>query len=448
MGYPQEIEVVRGKNIINFTSARQFVTNVKKGDTYTISFVGTSTSDTRLFLRTYNGEYSNTLDSFTDQIVLQLDGTRQVGTITSTIDGILYIRSGNSSVNVTIEYIQIEKGSQATSYLPYNTIEARIRGGNEFNVTDYNNIPISIQSGTSVEKSTNKLTITTSSTVSSGFYLTPARWQPLIDNFKENKTYTLSFDIIANTNTTIRAGFENAYRTLTLTANTKYRVITTTSDLNTAIIVYNTNSTANINLEITNIMISENSNLTTYEPYQTPQTYQLSLGDKELYTDSEIVRVSKNNFKFVDKFEKKRITGVPSTINTSSTNTTRITYTTGMNSNCILSNRAKCNRLKYATIWSTDEEGFYNDNNSKNVIMRMNKSVIGETNESISAYLEANETYILGELVTPIETPITDTTLINQLENFYNSQSFTGTTIIEIDGELPLIIKARALKSA
>lgn len=197
---------------------------------------------------------------------------------------------------------------------------------------------------------------------------------------------------------------------------------------------------------IKNFQLEEGSTATDYEPYQTPQTYQLSLGDKELYTDSKIVRVSKNNFKFVDKFEKVRITGTPSSINTSSTNTTRVSYTRGMNNNCILSNRAKCNRLKYATIWSTDEEGFYNDNNSRLVIMRMNKSVIGETNESVSAYLEANETYILGELVTPIETPVTDTTLINQLENFYNSHSFTGTTIIEIDGQLPLIIKVRALK--
>ena len=452
--YPQDIEVVRGKNILNFSIVGK-VPSVNGGGLVDSSY-GATTELIPVYGEDYTLSYSATgakpyVFYYGDNNTF-LGSANQIDsgyTISTSIyfSSAKYIRIRTDSFSVLNNTnTQLEKGSQATSYLPYNTIEARIRGGNEFNVTDYNNIPISIQSGTSVEKSTNKLTITTSSTVSSGFYLTPARWQPLIDNFKENKTYTLSFDIIANTNTTIRAGFENAYRTLTLTANTKYRVITTTSDLNTAIIVYNTNSTANINLEITNIMISENSNLTTYEPYQTPQTYQLSLGDKELYTDSEIVRVSKNNFKFVDKFEKKRITGVPSTINTSSTNTTRITYTTGMNSNCILSNRAKCNRLKYATIWSTDEEGFYNDNNSKNVIMRMNKSVIGETNESISAYLEANETYILGELVTPIETPITDTTLINQLENFYNSQSFTGTTIIEINGQLPLIIKVRALK--
>ena len=49
-------------------------------------------------------------------------------------------------------------------------------------------------------------------------------------------------------------------------------------------------------------------------------------------------------------------------------------------------------------------------------------------------------------LATATDTEITDTTLINQLENLYNSHSFTGTTIIEIDGQLPLIIKVRALK--
>ena len=45
----------------------------------------------------------------------------------------------------------------------------------------------------------------------------------------------------------------------------------------------------------------------------------------------------------------------------------------------------------------------------------------------------------------PILKEITGT-LKDQIKALYNSQSFTGTTIIEINGNLPLVIKCRALK--
>ena len=35
---------------------------------------------------------------------------------------------------------------------------------------------------------------------------------------------------------------------------------------------------------------------------------------------------------------------------------------------------------------------------------------------------------------------------IKQLEDIYNMQSVNGTTIVEINGNLPMIIKCRALK--
>lgn len=50
--------------------------------------------------------------------------------------------------------------------------------------------------------------------------------------------------------------------------------------------------------------------------------------------------------------------------------------------------------------------------------------------------------YVLG---TPIDIEITDTTLKSQLENWYNAQTIEGTTTINVSGNLPMIIKARAL---
>lgn len=56
--------------------------------------------------------------------------------------------------------------------------------------------------------------------------------------------------------------------------------------------------------------------------------------------------------------------------------------------------------------------------------------------------------YMLVPLATPSKTEITDTTLINQLDEIYKLLSNNGTTIIETEceeGNIPIIIKAKAL---
>ena len=65
--------------------------------------------------------------------------------------------------------------------------------------------------------------------------------------------------------------------------------------------------------------------------------------------------------------------------------------------------------------------------------------------ENVETYLANNITFMYYTLITPVKREITGT-LKDQIKALYNSQSFTGTTIIEIDGQLPLIIKVRALK--
>lgn len=60
-------------------------------------------------------------------------------------------------------------------------------------------------------------------------------------------------------------------------------------------------------------------------------------------------------------------------------------------------------------------------------------------------WLSQNTPKVYYILTTSRKIPIT-TILADQIKALYNSRSFTGTTIIEIDGQLPLIIKVRALK--
>jgi hypothetical protein len=93
-----------------------FICNCKKGESFTLSSRGTTTTtDSRLFLRT-NTEFTERTDSFIEQEKITLNGTEQKITITSTIDGILYIRTGSGPQIYNFEYLQIEKGKVATEY--------------------------------------------------------------------------------------------------------------------------------------------------------------------------------------------------------------------------------------------------------------------------------------------------------------------------------------------
>ena len=102
-----------------------------------------------------------------------------------------------------------------------------------------------------------------------------------------------------------------------------------------------------------------------------------------------------------------------------------------------------CNRLLAKNIWDIDEEGFFFY--GKQLIMRINKETVGTTSTSINAWLENNNMIFNYALEEAVKQEITGT-LKDQIKALYNSQSFTGTTIIKIGGQLPLIIKVRALK--
>lgn len=130
--YPSEIRAVGDKGSVEIKKQNKniapklkegklekqntFICNCKKGESFTLSFRGTTTTtDSRLFLRT-NTEFTERTDSFIEQEEITLNGTEQKITITSTIDGILYIRTGSGPQIYNFEYLQIEKGKVATEY--------------------------------------------------------------------------------------------------------------------------------------------------------------------------------------------------------------------------------------------------------------------------------------------------------------------------------------------
>jgi len=67
-----------------------------------------------------------------------------------------------------------------------------------------------------------------------------------------------------------------------------------------------------------------------------------------------------------------------------------------------------------------------------------------ETLEEIQTAMNGQPIYVVK--ATPTLTEITDTTLHQQVKNWYYAHSLNGTTILESNGDLPMIIKVRALK--
>ena len=118
-----------------------FICNCKKGESFTLSTKGIAEKDGRLFLRT-NTDFAEGTDSYAEQKEITLNGTEQKITITSTIDGFLYIRTGGAAHVYNFTYLQIEKGIVATEYIEQQEqtkilpIQKPMLKGDHFNRTD------------------------------------------------------------------------------------------------------------------------------------------------------------------------------------------------------------------------------------------------------------------------------------------------------------------------
>ena len=138
------------------------------------------------------------------------------------------------------------------------------------------------------------------------------------------------------------------------------------------------------------------------------------------------------------------------TLTDSSTNTLRVFYNYNVIEPSVTDiSNFMCNRFQIKNVWSSDKEGIYNGGSSTNtkVIFRINKSRLSTVDlTGIRSWLSSNNVDFRYCLVTPTSTEITDTTLIQELEELYNMYSYSGTTNISISGNLPFIMKVRALK--
>lgn len=128
LNYPSPIKTLKDSTDITFsnknlvpalTKNSNYICRCKKGDIFSIQLKGTSTSDTRVGIRTYDGEFNDNLNSYVDQKWLQADGTEQTATITSSTDGFVYLRLAGGPPIYTFDYVQVEKGSIATDIVEH-----------------------------------------------------------------------------------------------------------------------------------------------------------------------------------------------------------------------------------------------------------------------------------------------------------------------------------------
>ena len=182
-----------------------------------------------------------------------------------------------------------------------------------------------------------------------------------------------------------------------------------------------------------------------YIPYKN-QPITLSLGNKTLYKGDGIA-YRNNKWRIVSKIgdvNLKDVDGYLQSINSYGianylfTNIeSNVTETTIDIDNFIAySNRFKKQKT---TIANTSTEGFLPSINAENqkavVFLRVNSNVADNFND-LKNWLTNNPTHYYWKRYNPIETEITDTTLLSQLNNLLKLKQYNDTTIIEFDEDV------------
>ena len=317
-----------------------------------------------------------------------------------------------SNYKLQIDAIQLEKGTQATSYSPYFTpIELNKIG-------DYKD---------SIKKSTGK-NLFDKDNITTGKRL--YYWQgtaELIDDanycvsdyikIKPNTIYTINLTMSAYTRMIFFDNNKNP-----LSANETNATFTTP------------NNTAYVRLsvplnQLNTTQLEENSQITSYEPY------------------GKVWYITKNIGKVVlDGSESD------STYNTGTTGSfTRFGYLPFMSTDvCKAQSNYVSNYFKYlGTIGGdTTEAGISNTSISGlNRLFIFLPTSTASTIAQFKTWLTTHNTEILYQLATPTYTVITNTELIEQLESLNNAKSKNGTTNINVTSEdLSMILNVNVIK--
>ncbi|MBR2248682.1 MAG: hypothetical protein IKE89_03450 [Bacilli bacterium] len=345
---------------------------------------------------------------------------------------------------------QLEIGSSATSYEPFV-------GGQPSPSPDY---PQEIKLVTGLQK----VSVEGKNLLSAGqeSYTFTANTnnnnQPVIGTLKlvSGTKYYISYDIdtqmSSNTRSTPRILLEGS--TYYQSGSTNYNLTTgrkvwefTAPATGEATLTY-WSHTPNVDLTVSKFMISTSSD-TTYQPYQTPQEYEINLGDIHLYENDQITGTP-DNWSIIHNKVENIIDGTSNITYESETSTPtqrtvfRVNIENGATTSQYLSNRfiegsTTSNRLVMS--------GYRPYISLDNTITGINTSDTNtEKINKLKTWLSTNNVSIVFALGTPTTEAITNQEIINQLNEIYNLQSYNGTTNISVEGDLQMILDVSALK--
>lgn len=448
--WEQEVKYVRGKNRLNNTLTNktqqgiEFIVNEDK----TIKANGTATGTSGIVIgqvqltanETYtlsgcasnggSGKYTLSV-SPNGETTRLVDDTGSGATYTPTTSGIYDIRLnywyGFNIQNLTFKPM-LEQGSQATSYLPYNTLEARIRGKNLAHIEAEGKYRSSV----------------------SGNFSINANYNGYIANVRPNTTYTGGFTNMSSNYNDVSnlCYFDKNMNFISGEAyNTANKTFTTPS--NCAYV------TMAVKTTIIDFQLEEGSTATDYEPYKTPRTYQFSLGNNKFYSigdyaDELLYDVDEDKVYKKANVGEKTFTESGTYFKNSQSDTNYLYYTAFSNKagQGMLANNLTLKAIGDINGDNSISKVGISEISTNPTIFYLNVGYYMSENsvDGLKSFLNSNPITLYYTLATPTRTELTDTTLKQQVKNWYYSQSFNGTTIIESNGDLPMIIKVRALK--
>ena len=284
-------------------------------------------------------------------------------------------------------------------------------------------------------------------------------------NWKENTQYTFSFDF-KNTGTSTYANMDIYY-----TDGTTTEILGTTSSVwNSVKATSSTGKTIKYlaprwrsnetYIDLNTFMVYEGTDNADYVPYQS-QTYPINLGSMELCKigDYQDYLYKENGiwYKYgaIGKVVLDGTQSVDSWSNAKNVTDTNIHISSNIIDGLNISGNGLSNKLKYnGSLWGEDVVGFCILTNAYNLRLRIpatylsDISTVQNAKASFITWLSSNPITVYFPLATPTITEITDTTLIEQLDNLEKAYSYdTQTNISQTNQDKPFIISYEAILS-
>ena len=443
----------------NFNSNIDGITVQSNGKLYGKIVYVSGSSEGYLALRAFKEDYSgiflivNTDNGLTQNI------SGSVTCTTNTIFNRLSIRANSNSVfnNLKIklmfstENVNYEPfcGAQVSPNKDYPQEVHCVTGTNNVNVQRKNIFPFpftdaaTTRSGVTVTVDSKNQTMSASGTTTSANFT----WYFFNGNLEIKETYKLSSNLTASL---LKIGYikkgETA-RTWTTLASTS---IFNDGDVIKQIYIQPSSTGTTIAYKDIYVQLEKGSTATEHTLYE-EQNAPLSLGNIELY-DGDKIQIS-----FINKAGYKKVTGASiikkwksGVINGSETiqlmdtltNTIRYAVKDILNPKALQSGKVYSNYL----ICYDSQRSNYNFNNTANDMEAIHirddqfglglkiKKTTASTVERLKTWLQSHNLNYTYELETPETTPITDTTLLNQLETLINMKTYKQIPNIEATG--------------